>query len=239
MQVLKTTMQIPKCLLTLSVFSLVSLAATQTHAAVIVQPTNLDSLSLGPAIIGPLGPEVPGTFTIEDGSEIGTIRSSVFCPVGTEPADCPSAALDTYIYRHIVTPDLENLTSFTAGFPVSGFTGVAGYSFGESGAAGGSGNDADFSIVFNNDTDNTLVWNLNNLNNSFFERGETITFFWQSTIPPAGPIGDYSITNNVQTGTARGPAPALSTTPVPEPSNLVLLALFSLPLWRSRFASNK
>ena len=217
-------------------FSLLTVGVNQTQAAVIITPTNLDNLSLGPAIIGPLGPVVPGTFTTGDGSAIGMIDSSVFCPVGTAQADCPSSSLDTYIYRHTVTPDVDNLTSFTAGFPVSGFTEVAGYDFGESGAAGGNGDSGDFEIVFNNDSDNTLIWNVADSSNLFFDRGETITFFWQSTIPPAGPIGSYTITNDSQSGTGRGPAPAPPVTTVPEPSSLVFLALGFFPfLKKDRF----
>ncbi|VEP11774.1 putative Exosortase, PEP-CTERM interaction domain protein [Hyella patelloides LEGE 07179] len=221
---------------------LLTLSVARTNAAVLIAPSNLDSLELGPAIIGPLGPEVPGTFVTNDAEEIGNLRSSVFCPLGTEQADCPSDSIETFTYRHIVTPNTDDLASFTAGFPVNGFTGVAGYSFGESGAAGGSGNDTDFNIVFNDDSDETLSWNLNAESDLFFDSDETITFFWQSTVPPAGPIGSYSI-NNAVTGTAIGPAPATDASPtsVPEPSNWGFLALSMIFLARlkpnSRFSS--
>ena len=206
---------------------LLTLGVARTNAAVLVTPSNLDSLELGPAIIGPLGPEVPGTFVTNDDVEIGNLRSSVFCPLGTAQADCPSDSLETYIYRHIVTPSTDDVSSFTAGFPVDGFTGVAGYSFNESGAVGGNGNNTDFNIVFNNDSDGSLIWNLNADSDRFFDSGETITFFWQSTNPPAGPIGSYSIDNSLM-GQAIGPAPTATETPatsVPEPNMWGFLAL--------------
>ncbi|MDJ0532085.1 MAG: hypothetical protein QNJ70_06245 [Xenococcaceae cyanobacterium MO_207.B15] len=230
MKVLRTIAAIALSMLTLEVH--------RTHAAVLIAPTDLDALELGPAIIGPLGPEVPGTFVTNDAVEIGNLRSSVFCPIGTEQADCPSDSVETYIYRHIVTPSLNDITSFTAGFPVAGFTGVAGYSFSESGLAGGNGSDTDFNIVFNDDTDETLVWGLSNDSDLFFDSGETITFFWQSIIPPAGPIGSYSLSNS-EDGTAIGPAPVAPTAPapVPEPSTLVFLALSVFFLWLIRPSS--
>ncbi len=229
-------------IITAVAFSWLTLETAPIHAAVLIPATDLDTLSLGPAIIGPLGPEVPGTFTTETTTEIGNIRSSVFCPVGTEQADCPSDSIPTYIYRHIVTSSVDDISSFTAAFPVSGFTGVAGYSFGESGTVGGNGNETDFNIVFNEDTDQSLVWNLADNSNLFFDSGETITFFWQSTIPPAGPIGSYNLSNS-EVGTARGPAPAPPATPVPEPSSLVILALSFFGFWTrdklNRFLSLK
>ena len=204
--------------------SLLSLDVARSHAAVLIAPTDLDTLELGPVIIGPLGPEVPGTFMTNDAVEIGNLRSSVFCPMGTEQADCPSDSVETYIYRHIVTPSIDEITYFTAGFPVAGFTGVGGYSFNESGEAGGNGNNTDFNLVFNDDTNGTLVWSLANDRDLFFDSGETITFFWQSIIPPAGPIGSYSLSNS-EDGTAIGPAPASPTAPVPEPNTLGFWAL--------------
>ena len=212
---------------------LLTFGVARTNAAVLITSSNLDSFELGPAIIGPLGPEVPGTFVTNDSIDIGNLRSSVFCPFGTEQADCPSASVETYIYRHIVTPSTNDVTSFTADFPVNGFTGVAGYSFTESGAVGGNGNNTDFNIVFNDDSDETLVWSLAAGSDRFFDSGETITFFWQSTNSPAGPIGSYRI-NNAVTGTAIGPAPSstTSTTSVPEPSKWGFLALFVIFLSR-------
>lgn len=224
-------------------FSLLTVGVNQTHAAIIITPTNLDNLSLGSAIVGPRGPVVEGKFTTDNGFIIGTIDSSVFCPVGIAQADCPSNLVNTYTYRHTVTPGVDNLTSFTAGFPVSGFTGVAGYSFSESSTADDNGDNGDFEIVFNDDTDSTLVWNVADSSNLFFDSGETITFFWQSTIPPAGPIGSYTISNGSQTVTGIGPAPAPPVTPVPEPSSLIFLALCFFPFVKrekfNRFLSPK
>ena len=54
--------------------------------------------------------------------------------------------------------------------------GIAGYSFSESGTAGGNGNETDFNIVFNDDTDQSLVWSVADNSNLFFDGGETITF---------------------------------------------------------------
>ena len=114
-----------------------------------------------------------------------------------------------------MTPDLDNNARFDTALPVPGFagaTGVAGWSFSQAGAAGGSGTDIDFEIkefgqlewtsLFLEGT--TRGWDMN----------EPITFFFVSTKPPG--IGDYNLSAG-EVGTAQ------SYTPVPEPGSIALL----------------
>ena len=116
-----------------------------------------------------------------------------------------------YTYTHEVTPSLNNNLSFNSGGPIAGFTGIAGYSFSQSGAAGGLGTAFDFDI---DEIDGTLVWRTNIGSGAGWDIGEPITFFFVSTKSPG--IGDYNLTSS-EVGTAQSYAP------VPEPGSIALL----------------
>ena len=49
-----------------------------------------------------------------------------------------------YTYVHEVIPSLNDNFALTTGFDVAGYTGTAGWSFSDAGAAGGSGTPMDF-----------------------------------------------------------------------------------------------
>ena len=43
-------------------------------------------------------------------------------------------------------------------------------------------------------------------------QGEPLTFYWQSTLPPAGPSDQYRLSANYTAATGAGPYPAASDT---------------------------
>lgn len=137
-----------------------------------------------------------------------------------------------YTYENIVTPATNNISEFVTAFGVDGFNGVAGWSFSEAAAAGGAGDASDF-LIDNDLLDNTLDWETTGAGFSApgtngFGSGETITFFFQSDLPPAPNF--YALING-GAGNARTLGPA-----VPEPSTVLLLgsALFGLGFLRRR-----
>ena len=197
-------------------------------SATLVSPQDFNSIALGEVIVGPLGSVVSDNFTTSDAQALGDLDSSVFA----------NSATGLFTYTHQVTPGVNNFASFTVDFPASGFNGVAGYDFSQSNNAGGSGDSTDFEIVFNDNNQETITWRIPSGTESFFEAGETITFFWQSTLRPVGPFGNYSLENNLSEGIAIGPTPnALILEPIPEPSSLGFLTLLGLFLLRSSIKS--
>lgn len=190
-----------------------------TNASTSVNPQDLSSIDLGEVIIGPLGSVVSDDFTTNSSEDIGDLNSSVF----------DNSATGLFTYTHQVIPGVNDIDSFAVSFPASGFNGVAGYDFSQASAAGGNGDETDFDISFNGITNETITWNITSSGDSFFDTGETITFFWQSTLRPVGPFGTYNLDNNSSSGNALGPSPnAPNPEPIPEPSSWGLLSLFSL-----------
>lgn len=172
----------------------------------LVTPQDFSSIDLGEVIVGPLGSVVSDDFTTVSSQDIGDLNSSVFA----------NSATGLFTYTHQVTPGVDNINSFAVNFPATGFNGIAGYNFSESNSAGGNGEETDFEIVSNDNTDETITWNIPDGTESFFDAGETITFFWQSTLRPVGPFGTYSLDSGSSLGNAIGPTP---NAPVPEPVN--------------------
>jgi len=116
-----------------------------------------------------------------------------------------------YTYVHTVNPSLDNNMLINTQFNINGFTGVAGWSFSESMAAGGSGA-GDFVM---NDFDQLSWFSL--IGPGFgWDANESISFFFVSTRPPT--IGDYNLIG-LESGTAQSFAPS----PVPEPGSIALL----------------
>ncbi|KFI22165.1 hypothetical protein HW44_10825 [Nitrosococcus oceani] len=202
--------------------------------AALITPTDLDGLALGAMIAGPVGPEVETTFVDTTGNGIGDLSSSVSCPSGFAscvPSTNPPGAL--YTYQHAITPgiDLPNdppfpspstvlafdgADRFSLGFPAAGFVGIAGYSFSDADSVLVAGT----SIIIEYLPDNRLEWRLSP--GAGWDTGETIRFFWQTTQPPSGPGGQYTL-GSTMTGTAAGPQPIPIAT-VPSPATFGLLA---------------
>ncbi|NEP53852.1 MAG: exosortase, PEP-CTERM interaction domain protein [Moorea sp. SIO3C2] len=235
------TSKLAIALIAISVFEL----SAQEVSAASITPINLDDLTLGATITGPVGPTVDASLINGDGNSLGDLTSSVSCPVGfltCVPPQNPAGTIYTYIHK--VTPGVDfpndppfpqpdgllafdDVNQFGLEFKAEGFTGVAGYSFGEAKQAlGASG---EFSIKL--EEDGSLVWSVVGGSDwsTNSDTPETISFFWQTTQPPIGPFGTFTAKNDTQSGTGNGPLPLA--VPVPEPmSSQGLLALGFLGL---------
>lgn len=200
------------------------LATTIVLSCAVSAPTFADAingvdfggLDVGAKIIGPVGPDVELSLINADGHSVGDLRSSVSCPSGftkCRPSGNPSSTV--YTYSHTVIPgldkpndqpfpqpstvlDFDDVNRFKLGFEATGFNGVAGYDFGEADSAG-------VSFTIEHTESGQLVWTANS---EGWDTGEPITFFWQTTKPPVGPTGVYSISNSTGHGDGKGPVPA-------------------------------
>lgn len=177
-------------------------------------------LKLGAKIVGPQGPEVEGAMSNAEGN-FADIRSFVACPAGMDVCD-PKTAPDgtVYTYVHVVYPgednqadsgsgtgntssDIESASAFKLLRPAHGFTGAAGYSKAE--ALSAIGTKADVVISCDN---GGLTWTVSaGDGGNQWEQAEPLTFYWQSTLPPAGPADAYAINANYAEATGPGPYP--------------------------------
>lgn len=180
-------------------------------------------LQLGAKIVGPQGPEVTGAMSNAEGN-FADIRSFVACPAGMDPCDPKTAPAGTlYTYVHVVYPgednkpgtgsgtgntssDIERAAAFRMVMPAHGFTGVAGYSKAEAMSAIGAKADVVISCK-----DGALSWTVGaGDGGNQWEQAEPLTFYWQSTLPPAGPAKAYAIDANYAEAIGAGPYPAAS-----------------------------
>lgn len=187
-----------------------------------IEAGDFGSLQLGAKIEGPEGPEPSGALSTPEGN-FADIRSYVACPAGMQecnPEIAPQGQIYTYV--HVVHPgedndpstgsgegadssDVETANAFMMTMPAYGFTGIAGYSFAEARAAGGS----QTQVVITCGRDGNLVWTVNpGDGGDQWEQSEPITFYWQSTVPPAGPQEAYAIEANRTVATGPGPYPS-------------------------------
>ena len=117
-----------------------------------------------------------------------------------------------YTYVNTVTPTGTDNSHFNTAFTVNGWTGAAGFSFGDSLSAGGTGTALDFLTA---EVNGRLHWlGLDRGIGSSWDTGEAIRFYFRSTAPPR--LGDYNLLNG-EAGTGIGMSP------VPEPGTLALL----------------
>lgn len=181
---------------------------------------------LGARIEGPVGPEVDASImlsnsTPEDGKRIalGDIKGWVACPEGATSCNPKSLSGDAvYTYVYVVTPGVDepnddkfpdstsvetvaSATEFRMVLPAIGFTGTAGYSLNQARAA--LGTQGTFSISCD---EGKLVWKV--ASGGKWETDEPITFFWQSSKPPAGPMDAFILEADGKQGVGAGPHPA-------------------------------
>ena len=134
------------------------------------------------------------------------LRSFVACPKGMDPCDPKTAPAGTvYTYVMVVYPggdndddtgigpgntasDIERATAFRMVMPAHGFTGNAGYAKPEALAAIGPKAD----VIVTCDA-GKLVWTVSaGDGGNQWEQKEPLTFYWQSTLPPAGLAAAYA-----------------------------------------------
>ncbi|WP_120717919.1 hypothetical protein [Tsuneonella amylolytica] len=150
------------------------------------------------------------------------LRSYVACPKGMTTCDPKTAPAGTvYTYVLVVYPggdnrgdrgvaagntvsDIERGTSFRTVHPVHGFTGNAGYAKPEALAAIGPKAD----VVITCDA-GKLVWTVSaGDGGDQWEQKEPLTFYWQSTLPPAGAMNYYAFDADGTEAIGSGPYPA-------------------------------
>jgi len=165
--------------------------------------------SLGPRFDGPLASEVESTIP-----GLGTMISYVACPAeiaadGCDPAALPEGTLYTYVHQITVdVPDSERaedqfggVTLFRTTRAVPGFANVVGYSRAQAAEALGEG--GDIKVQSEN---GRLIWRVTA--GDGWMPGETLTFFWQSRLPPMAPAEAYQLEGEGLSGAATGPFPA-------------------------------
>lgn len=177
---------------------------------------DLDLSTLGAKIVGPQGPEVQTQLANANGL-LGTMTSYVACPQGvTEciPGTMPDGTLYTYVHSITLSDEANALpaqptsgpaavetlpTMFRTTDPVSGFDGAIGYRRAQAEAALGVRDAISVGVEAGR-----LTWRVTQ---GEWKPGETITFWWRSTVPPQGPAEAYlfEIDGNQVTATAPFP----------------------------------
>lgn len=199
-------------------------APTPTPTPTVAQPralapADLDLSTLGAKIVGPQGPEVE-TVLSAGNREIGKMTSFVACPEEAEvcvPGDMPEGTIYTYVHRVTLAdaPAEEQEEQPTEGPEViesaptlfrmtqaaHGFNRAVGYSNAQALEALGS----EDAISITSDG-GRLIWRVTE--GDGWKPGSTITFWWQSTLPPAGPSDAYLLEINGNQAVAKGPFPA-------------------------------
>jgi hypothetical protein len=177
---------------------------------------DLTALTLGGRM-----PERTSAMRNEAGN-FADLRGFVACPRGTDPCDPRTAPAGTvYTYTLVVYPggdnnddtgigpgntasDIERATAFRMTMPAHGFTGQAGYAKPEALAAIGPKAD----VVVTCDA-GKIVWTVSaGDGGNQWEQKEPLTFYWQSTLPPAGQAEAYAFDADGTTAIGSGPYPA-------------------------------
>jgi hypothetical protein len=162
------------------------------------------------------------TAMTNDAGSFADLRSFVACPAGMaacDPATAPAGTVYTYVL--VVYPggdnaaakgvgsqntasDIERATSLRMTMPAHGFTGNAGYAKPEALAAIGPKAD----VVVTCDA-GKIVWTVSaGDGGNQWEQKEPLTFYWQSTLPPAGTAKAYAFGADSTEAVGSGPYPA-------------------------------
>lgn len=177
--------------------------------AATITATNYDTLDKGSQVAADLS----SNFTTNRGVDIGDLVGKVFF----------NSSSGVYTYAFTLTPGINNISEFNAGYDVDGFNGVAGYSFSQATAAGASNPATAFEVE--SESDGTIDWHTlwKNDGSRGLDAGESVTFFFQSTIAP-GDLDTYNLINSKAGGTenyAPGAAPVIPA-PAAFPAGLLL-----------------
>ena len=165
-------------------------------------PADLATVHFGGRIEGPEGPELEGSFAL-DGETLAEVVSYVACPEGVtscDPAELPEDTVYTYVHRVTPAEGVESAAVFRTARRAPGFANGVGFDRHEADSALGEGGKIDVSA-----DNGALVWRV--IGGDGWKAGETITFYWQSTIPPEGPAEAYQFEADGSIGLGRGPFP--------------------------------
>ena len=163
-------------------------------------PADFAALKLGAKIEDS---DATGRF-VSDGQVLAEVASYVACPEGMATCDPKALPPDTvYTYVHRVTPGeaVTSTTLFRTARPAAGFANGVGYDNAEAAAA--LGPDGQIDVAADN---GALVWRV--IGGDGWKAGEPITFYWQSTLPPAGPADAYLVETDGSVAIGSGPFPA-------------------------------
>jgi len=182
--------------------AIVSMGANTASAATLTS-TDFDTLDIGNLYAA----EVTSSWTdVGSGADNGNLTAAVYLKDGI------------FTYALNLDPEFgSRISEFNTGFEVAGFTGTAGFSFSDVTAAGAPAASDAFSIDYEDDT--TLDWNTNLdylYGNNFWRNGESITFFFQSSLAPDSE-GTYNFLSPVSQTSNYAP------TAVPVPGAIYLL----------------
>ncbi len=163
-------------------------------------PADFAALRLGAKIAGS---EAESRFASE-GQTLAEVASYVACPEGVaacDPKALPAGTVYTYVHR--VTPGgvVASATLFRTARPAAGFANGVGYDNAQAAAA--LGPDGQIDVAADN---GALVWRV--IGGDGWETGEPITFYWQSTLPPAGAADAYLVETDGSVAIGSGPFPA-------------------------------
>ena len=178
---------------------------------------DLDLSTLGAKIVGPQGPQVE-TVLSAGNRELGRLVSYVACPAGVsecKPGEMPEGTVYTYVHRVTLAeadatagaeasdgPEVVEAppSLFRTIRKAAGFNQSVGFSTAEAEATLG---DPD-AISISNDN-GSLIWRV--ARGPGWKPGGTMTFWWQSTLPPQGPAEAYLLELDGNQVIATGPFP--------------------------------
>lgn len=165
-------------------------------------PADLGSLVLGARIEGAEGPEVTGTFAV-DGETLAEVVSYVACPEGIDPCDpaaLPEGTIYTYVHRVTPAEGVKGAAQFRTTRAATGFAAVVG--FDEAEAVEVIGEDGEIDVSSDN---GALVWRV--VGGDGWTAGETLTFYWQSTLAPEGAREAFQFEADGTSAQGTGPFP--------------------------------
>ena len=204
-------------------------APSPTPTATVAAPRTLVASDFDPSELGaryesPQGSEIESPFVVAGGETIAEMTSFVACPrdaTSCNPDEMPAGTVYTYVHRITLsdtvaveeptdeeTPEAAassqipqiGTTLFRTARPAAGFNFSVGYSRDEAEAALGSPDAIGVSL-----DQKQLIWRVTG--GSGWKPGATITFWWQSTLPPERPGKAYALTVRGQEAEVGAPFP--------------------------------
>nr|WP_243415025.1 hypothetical protein [Altererythrobacter segetis] len=170
-------------------------------------PADFATLKLGAKVAGS---DATGKF-VSDGQVVAEVESYVACPEGVtacDPEALPAGTVYTYVHRVVPGKTVASATLFRTARPAGGFANGVGID--NSQAAAALGPDGQVDVAADN---GALVWRV--IGGDGWKAGEPITFFWQSTLPPALSTEAYLVETDGSVAMGSGPFPTKEKTAEP------------------------